>query len=213
MNLNPLNNVSFGSNYRIDMNSKTDKVYNTLWKYDGLGVEVYEEYFDNKTSIERKTCGEYILNVEDKYDKKIETYLTQKGIDFRKTTKRELQKEENIKSRIKLDEAQKFMGLTLVEVNTKDFDKLFKETDEAFYINKFGTGGEEERYSKCVDYLLSGQELTPSTVVVNEIDGKLRIGFIDGRHRYSVLRDMKIEKIPVAMSKDSIEIAKKYNLI
>lgn len=195
------------------MNSKTDKLYNDLYAHNGLEVEIYEEYFDDKKSQERKTDGEYIINLIDKYDKKFESYLTQKGINFRKTTKRELQKEENIKSRIKLDGAQKFMGLTLVEVNTKDFDKLFKETDEAFYINEFGKGGEETRYNNCIEYLLTGQEMTPSTVAVRETDDKVEIGFIDGRHRYSVLRDMKIEKIPVAMSKDSIEIAKKYNLI
>lgn len=101
-------------------------------------------------------------------------------------------------------------GHEMVYVDTLKFDQYFqKETD--FYI---GEGGSDnsigDRYNRFQEFLKKGIPIEVSEVYITK---DFEVGFGNGRHRYAVLRDMGYEKIPVSMSKESIERAKQMGII
>jgi hypothetical protein len=100
-------------------------------------------------------------------------------------------------------------GNQLINVNTKPFDEAFKNT-EWQYIDKNAEGGKKERIEGVKKYLESGKPLNASNVVVKD-NGAIVFG--DGRHRYVVLRDTGLGKIPMSMDEKSIENAKKFGYV
>jgi hypothetical protein len=111
----------------------------------------------------------------------------------------------------------------LVKVNVFKFDKEWsKEKD--FYIGKGGSGNTiGNRYERFKEILEMPEEkrkrwLTDSpkgNIIASSVsvDDEGRISFGNGRHRYSVLRDMGMKEITVAMTKKSVKNAKKYGYI
>lgn len=114
------------------------------------------------------------------------------------------------KIKVLLSPLDKKRGYQLVLVNTVKFDAAFKQ-NENFYI---GPGGTEnaigQRYSHFEEYLQTHDSMEASNVGVDKKGGVM---FGDGRHRYSVLRDKGVSAIPVAMQKDSIRYAQKFDLL
>jgi len=97
-------------------------------------------------------------------------------------------------------------GNKLVNVNPATFDEAFKQTDWQ-YIGKNAEGGKPERIAGVQKYLETGKPMNASNVVVKD-NGTIVFG--DGRHRYAVLRDMGLGKIPMSMDEKSIQNAKKF---
>jgi hypothetical protein len=100
-------------------------------------------------------------------------------------------------------------GNELVNVNTNAFDKAFKKT-EWQYVGKNAEGGKPERIAGVEKYLETGKPINASNVVVKD-NGTIVFG--DGRHRYAVLRDMGLGKIPMSMDKESLQNAIKFGYI
>lgn len=126
--------------------------------------------------------------------------------------------------KIKVEKPLRARKDKLVWVDAKKFDAAFKK-DTDFYIGPGGAGGIKGRYPRFELFLFGGKEqltkdisipytgsdsMEVSEVSVND-EGK--VGFINGRHRYAWLRDQGLKKIPVAMSKDSIKNAEKFNYL
>jgi hypothetical protein len=101
-------------------------------------------------------------------------------------------------------------GHKMVYIDVNKFDPLFsKETD--FYIGKGGSGESiGNRYDRFKEFLKEGIPIEVSQVSINE---DMQVGFGNGRHRYAVLRDMGFQRIPVSMSDESIERAKKLGVL
>lgn len=123
----------------------------------------------------------------------------------------------SIKSRFKIDRMVR-RGYQMVEVNAKKFDHAFKHNEHQY----LAAGGKcqnaiKNRYQRFIEYLKGGEYIRPSEITMQtaNVNGKRKIVpfFEDGRHRYAVLRDMGMGKIPVAMSKESIKLAKKAGML
>jgi hypothetical protein len=100
-------------------------------------------------------------------------------------------------------------GRVLVNVDVAAFDAAFAK-DQGFYIPPNGVENRiGNRYETFQDYLTKNDSMRPSYAFVGE-DG--RVGFTDGRHRWSVLRDMGVKNIPVMMNLDSALQAVKFGL-
>ncbi len=206
-------NVSFGSNYRLDAGKNfPDDIIDKLYKYERKGAEITTEFVPFKEAMQTGIYERINVSAPDKYDGEIETLLLSKGIDFHKQTKKEALDLENIKSRIQLSRLSEMQGCHLVEIDTQKLDELFKK-DGMSYIEPNGKNGIGNRYQNVGEYLKTGQNIDATQVVLNEYDGDLTASILDGRHRFAYLRDLGMEKIPVAIDKDSFKTAQKYGLI
>ena len=90
--------------------------------------------------------------------------------------------------------------------------ELFKK-DGISYIEPKGGNGIGNRYSRVIEYLKTGQPIDATLVYLNKRYDGLSASIGDGRHRFAVLRDMGMKKIPVALHNESIELAREYGLI
>ncbi len=105
------------------------------------------------------------------------------------------------------------IGNAMVKVDVDKFDRMWKKSDPGgnFYISPGGTGAAiKGRYPRFIEFVKSSQSYEVPEVHVGS-DGK--IGFTNGRHRFSVLRDQGHKILPVAMNPEAVENAKKYGLI
>ncbi len=91
------------------------------------------------------------------------------------------------------------------------FDKIFAENQQ--YIGRYGIGGIGTRYTDFIKYMESGMPIYASTVVIREENNKPVISFVDGRHRYCVMRDLGFDRIPISIDEESMQVAQKYGLL
>lgn len=135
-------------------------------------------------------------------------------------------REVDLKSILKNMRASNLAGknYSLVKTNVKKFDRAWSKSVD-FYIGKDGLGASiGDRYHRFLDILgmpdkerrmwLKGETKTgdvAASLVNVSPDG--RIDFVNGRHRYAVLRDLGAKQIPVSMDKDSIPHAKRHGYI
>ena len=114
-----------------------------------------------------------------------------------------------------------------VEVNVKDFDKLFKK-NTGLYIGKGGEGGiafpeksverktkkrgfafPANRYEAFKEYLETDLPIGASEArIKSNSKGELSVQFINGRHRYAVLRDLGLRSIKMHISADAKALKK-----
>lgn len=113
-----------------------------------------------------------------------------------------------------LNKADARSGDKLVMVNVEKFDEAWQRSDRGtagFYIGRGGTGSSiGDRYDRFHEFAKSAPSMEASDVHVDE-NG--RIGFGNGRHRFSVLRDAGNKVIPVAMSAEAEANARKHGYI
>jgi hypothetical protein len=95
----------------------------------------------------------------------------------------------------------------LVLVNTARFDAAWEADHPDYYI---ASGDQSDRYKRFVEYLKNNRNINVSEVYVDE-NGLA--SFINGRHRFAVLRDFGNTAIPVAMDLDAFLNAKQHNLL
>lgn len=208
--------INFGSSFKVNItpdNLDKQAAVSNIWLIDEKEIKVYEHFTPiNEAS---KTGVFDVMNISspDKYDKEIEAYLKSLGINFEKRTTEELLDFDNIQKRIEIDEFDKSRGFSLVELNTEKFDEYFKNNSfEGAYIEP-KSEEHQDGFDRFKKYLKTGEPITASTVYLREDNGRVKVDFGDGRHRYTVLRDMGMKAIPFAMDEKSFELAKKYGLI
>lgn len=99
----------------------------------------------------------------------------------------------------------------VIVVNIDKFDNEWK--NDPYYVSKNGEGmGNPIKYKVWeARYQQSGFVAKMPIVQMGDAGtGKPVIGFIDGRHRYAVYRDSGEKTIPIAVSKDQINLFKKF---
>lgn len=131
--------------------------------------------------------------------------------EYGKEKYREAQEIKNIYSRIKLSEYDQIDGNKLITFKTGDIEKIFKQ-DEDYYIRPNGENS-LKTYKEFQKYLKTGKEIDAPTIKIIDYPEGYSFGFIDGRHRFAVLRDLGMERIPFAIDDESIEAARKYGLL
>jgi len=124
---------------------------------------------------------------------------------------------------LKFEKAKFETDRKIVKVIVNKFDKEWSR-DKNFYIGKGGSGnaigGRYKMFKEIIEKPEDERkrwlgESPEGNIIVSsvDIDDIGRISFGNGRHRYAVLRDLGMKKIPVAMSNKSIKNAKKYGYI
>lgn len=209
---------SFGSNYKFNITKANydkasealDTFYN-LEMQDGNNCEIIDNHASfaelSKTGIIERVS----IHADDKYDEFIESALKQKNVEFQKITRKEALNFENIFNRIVL--SGDYPNDFLISLDTQKFDELFKK-NAAFYISENGESGAiSNRYQRFKKYLETGENINATKIYLSEKSGQLTLSIQDGRHRYSVMRDMGMDKIKFAMDLDSLNLAFKYGLV
>ena len=193
--------ISFKSTYKINQTQNlssdfADKLYE-LYK---AGVDMKE----NSTKDKLLT-----LVAPDKLDNEIESILMARGIDFHKTTKAQNLNLDNIKARMVLDPDFEDTHI-LVEIDSKRLDELLKLDN----VSSIKESKYDEKFEKFHKYLETGLDInSPVIIFSNDVNGVFGVHIEDGRHRFAILRDMGMKKIPVAVSKDSLKYLKNFTLV
>lgn len=114
----------------------------------------------------------------------------------------------NLPLKFVLPERAASHGDKLVSIDIPKFDSVFKK-DAGFYVSPTGEGemaGKREAFTK---FLKTGKPIEAPEVFVDAQGG---VSFVNGRHRYAVLRDRGETTIPVAMSPEAEANARKFRL-
>lgn len=201
--------ASFGSNYHYTVthsNVKTcNKLEDILYTKENTDFGIEEEFARNWDAPEIKTVH---IFADDKYDEFIESLMLQNNIPFKKTSKKQALDLSNIYNRLVLPDIYNKNQYSLVSIDVDKFDKLFQ--DNYGYIGKNGEGGIFNRYQTFMEYLKTGKDIEASRIFATEENGQLTISFLDGRHRYSVMRDMGMKSIKFAVDKNTENLLRKY---
>lgn len=146
-------------------------------------------------------------------DSQVEKFLKKLKLNFERIHEGKALEEENIVSRLRLSDWDKISGAELHDINVDKLDKELKK-DKAMYVGFEGYNGSRDKYFEFVNYLKTNQSIhTPKIYLEKEDNGEISTHISDGRHRFAVLRDRGIENMPIAIDKDSIELAKEIGLI
>lgn len=114
--------------------------------------------------------------------------------------------------RIGLSERQLARGDQLVTLDARLADEAWRH-DAGMYLAPGGQGDNYigQRYDRARDFLGTHEgRVDPSEVAV---DAEGRVTFSDGRHRFAALRDAGATRVPVAMSAESAEAARRAGLV
>ena len=205
-----IHSLSFGSTFKIPFK------FNNWHKGNEL-LSISPHMFDKSAKMYmgydgKGLCKTFVIN--DKADKQFETFLNSRFINFIKRTNAYLFSEHPIRMRMRIrpDSSDRYLP-NLVELKTKEFDKMFKETSPWQYIGDYASMNNKERYDGFRNYIKTNFPIDAPEVYIKDIAGMPEIVFQDGRHRYAFLRDMGFQSIPVATDKSSYDTAVKFGLI
>ncbi len=202
---------AFKSHYRFFTNAATGDAELQFAKMKNDRFQYNEKDNEDINLLSQGIYGEGFISADDKYDKKIESILASRGIKFEKKSLKEIKSQESVLARIEQNPYDKRKDYYLLDVDVEKFDKIFAQDWQ--YIGKYGERGIGTRYVDFIKYLESGMPIHASTITVREENGKPIINFTDGRHRYSVMRDLGFDRIPVSMNESSKLVAQKYGLL
>lgn len=146
-------------------------------------------------------------------DAQVEKFLRRLKLNFSRIHEGKALEEENIVSRLCLSDWDKVAGAKLCDVDVSKLDKELKK-NKSMYVGFEGYNGSRDKYNSFVEYLKTNQSIhTPKIYLERENNGEISTHISDGRHRFAVLRDRGIEKMPVVIDKNSIELAREVGLI
>lgn len=203
MKINP---ISFRGTYCLPAFSIRDRSCSRLLSKTDKYDMVVDTYFKD----ERLT---YYVHIPSKYDKDMIKTFNKLKIPYLQVNQTEAMSSENIVSRIRMSNSDKVNGNILAEVSTKKLDELLRIDNES-YIGHNLTDVSQEKYNRFSRYLRTNQPIIATSLYFKENEnGQMVPRIRDGRHRFAVLRDLGIEKIPVSIDRDSIEFAKEIELI
>lgn len=197
--------ISFKGTYCIAARSITNKHIGQLRSKQ----EEYEMLFEPGTYIEE---DKLYIHTPSKHDNKMTALLEKINLPFKKIDEEKSLDIEEIQSRIRLSDVDKLMGNILINANTGTLDSVMRNYPQ-MYVGKNGQNGSAYRYERFKKYLKTNQPIIATSIYLqHEKNGKISAHVNDGRHRFAVLRDMGLEKIPVAISKESVDLAKEIEL-
>ncbi len=146
-------------------------------------------------------------------DAKVEKFLKKLKLNFQRIHEGKALEEENIKARMSLSDWDIVSGAKLCDVDVDKLDKELKK-DKEMYVGFEGYNGSRDKYNSFVNYLRTNQGIyAPRLYLSREDNGEISTHIRDGRHRFAVLRDRGFEKMPIAVDKNSIELAREIGLI
>jgi len=203
---------TFKSAFRYLNNVNQDDVWDDLVAIKGSDINHIEQPRYDIESLKQGIVSEMFIAVDDSYDSKIEAMLKSRGIDFHKKSFKETLNPNDIKLRMVLTPFDENQGRKLVDLDTQKLESAFQKS--AFYLTQEDLSGYEfQHYQDVYNFIKLGSLIDAPSVYLKEENNELVADFQDGRHRFCVLRNLNMDKIPVAIDKESIELAKKHKLI
>ncbi len=130
----------------------------------------------------------------------IASFLAFRGVNLKK-----------INSRFQLSNFDIEEGRKLVMLDIQRIEDLFKK--DIFYIEPNGANTAKSMYDGVKDYLNSGHNIDAPLIELYKAGNSICVGFIDGRHRFSVLRDMGMRKMPFSLNENSAKLAEEYGFL
>lgn len=205
MNINP---VSFKGTYNIPLETLQPRTNQKL--LSRIENEEYNVIFETGSYSD---CTSIFLHTPFDEETKVEKLLKRLRIPFISVNPTDALDTQSIKSRITLSEHDKSSGNILTEIDVDKLDRELKK-DKSLYVGFKGRNGSGYRYDRFKRYLNTNQPINATSIYLRQdADGEIKTIIKDGRHRFAVLRDMGIEKLPVSISKDSIKLARQIGLI
>ncbi len=95
------------------------------------------------------------------------------------------------------------IGDVVVNIDVQKMNEGFRKNKDQF-IDADGKGGIGNRYDRFKDFLKTGKAIEMPEVALDTY-GQGAVQFVNGRHRFSVMRDKGIKTIPVAVIKKDAE--------
>lgn len=97
----------------------------------------------------------------------------------------------------------------VVQVDPRKIDAAWQR-DSGVYVGPGGSGGSPEKYARAREFLTTADQFEAPSLRMNE--GGTPV-FDDGRHRFAVMRDAGMDRVPVAIDPYSTELAKRFGLL
>ncbi len=161
----------------------------------------------------RDKINEIYITVPDEMDTKTSKLLDKHLIHYYYFNALERLNTQDIYNRLKIDDSDRAYGYELIEINVNMLDKVLKQQPK--YVGYKASGdGSYEKYCRFMRFLHTKHDIMPPRVsITKKTDGTPIICIDDGRHRFAVLRDIGMEKIPVMIDKKSIETGKEMGIL
>lgn len=206
-------NINFTGIFKFDITKanckKANKALSLITRFEDKFPEsclIFEDFPSNNCDLLESVQ----VCIDDAYDEYIQSILLQKKIQYYKQTYQDAILNDEIFNRIVLDKSD--YKCQLMPLDVEKVEKLFKEDDENYISLNGEKGVIGNRYQQVKNYLRTGRDIWASRIQLSEQDGRLKLVFIDGRHRYAVMRDLGMQKIKFALDENSCKLAEKYNL-
>lgn len=203
-NINYPQSPAFRGSYLIEnigTKNPADATYNMSLKF-AREAEFYEDNDDWHNAKMNVVCESWD-------DKKIERYMIEKGIKFKKYTEGELYDFEKIQERMIKDEHYNYG--TLKTANLKKLTELWKTTDSDMYI---APDRKDKQQQDVLKFIKSGMKIHAPNICITEGQDGPMLSVYDGRHRLAVFEGMGMDKIKVNfLGEESLTLARKYGII
>lgn len=98
---------------------------------------------------------------------------------------------------------------TIAMVDPRRIDAAWQR-DRNQYVGPDGAGGDPGKYSRAREFLTTADQFEAPSLRMNE--GGVPV-FEDGRHRFAVMRDLGMDRVPVAVDPYSAELARRWKLL
>ena len=157
--------------------------------------------------------GKLYIHMPNKFDSKMMKILSKLSFVYRKIDEQDSMNPENILPRMVICRSGGPKEEFLEKIDAKKLDAELRKDPER-YVGYNGRNGSGFKYDRFKAFLGTAQEIRSPIVYLRKLpNGKIETHIYDGRHRFAVLRDMGIEKIPVTIDKDSLDLAKEIGLV
>ena len=184
-------------------------------KFSKYSKKIFNRTVNDQLAVDRvcfsDTINETHLTVFDSSDGKVEKLIEKYEIPYYYINASNPINREDVYKRLSIDDEYKQFGYQLVEINVGQLDKVLQRQNG--YVGYKGRGGVKEKYNRFVRFLHTSHKIQPPRLaLIKTVNGGLMVNIDDGRHRFAVLRDIGLEKIPVIMSEDSIKTGKEFGI-
>ena len=200
-----ISSISFKGTYKLsrqDIDKSVMKKF--LYKKDKFDMT-----FTNGSYLSSE--DNFFVQTPDMFNDATLKFLTKLKIPFKSLEKSETLNHKNIESRMVLSGFYNPDERTLKLAKTNVLEQKFKENG-SLYVGLNGKNGSKEKYDKFKLFLETGEPIIAPIIYFNVDKDDISLHFEDGRHRFAVLRDLGMSKIPVAIDKKDISIAEKIGL-
>lgn len=203
MNINP---ISFKGTFCLEQRDLTDKKLHKIFAKE-------DEYRMSLEASSYTNPGKLYVHMPHEFDEQMIKMLKKLSVNYERIDERDSLDPNKITSRMVICASGQPRGEFLQKIDAKKLDRELQK-DIEMYVGFNAMNGSSIKYNRFKKFLKTNQEIRSPIVYLRKFsDGEIKTHIYDGRHRFAVLRDMGIEKIPVTIDEESLELAKEIGLV